>query len=60
MASISNLVNRFLDWCDKFGKDAFRYRKIPNTPTAHMPPRDARKKAVKIIDEKLFGIGKKK
>lgn len=59
MKSIRNLLNRFLDWCDKFGKTAFRYSRNPNTPTAHMPPYNARKKATKIIDEKLFGIGKK-
>ncbi len=60
MVTIDNFIKRFLDWCDKLGEDLRRYGKNPNTQhSAFSPPPNARKKAVRIVDELLFGIGKK-
>ena len=61
MTAIAYYINRFLDWCDKLGEESRQYRKNPdNQQSAFCAPPNARKKAVKIVDEVLFGIGKKK
>ena len=54
-------IDKLIGWITKLGEDAMRYNRNPDVQHSHLfPPAPARKKATKLIDEKIFGIGRKK
>lgn len=61
MSSMKNIIQHFLDWCDKLGRESRSYFRNPKNQHSHYTASpNARRKAVKLVDEQLFGIGKKK
>lgn len=61
MRTFRAYIAKFTDWLSKLGDDAMRYNRNPNVQHSHLlPPPNARRKATKLIDEKIFGIGKRK